>query len=148
MKRSDTRVAADDRSGAPSNASPAAPPRPASEPSPRASPVCAEAEAVVRSAQLPWRTRPTPGASVRVPRRDPDRGAATVLVRLDAAARFPVHDHPDGEEVLGREADRLIGRARLQAGDYLSAPPDGRYAASSAGSCTFLVTLPKPVRFL
>jgi len=50
--------------------------------------------------------------------------------------------------VLGRQADRLIGRARLQAGDYLSAPPDGRYAASSAGSCTFLVTLPKPVRFL
>ena len=71
-----------------------------------------------------------------------------MLVRRDAAARFPAHHHPDGEEVLGREGDRLIGRARLQAGDYLSAPPDGRYAASSAGSCTFLVTLPKPVRFL
>ena len=104
--------------------------------------------AALRSDELGWRPLPTPGASVKVLRRDPETGGSTALVRFEAGTRFPVHNHPAGEEIFVVEGDLHVGREYLKAGDYLYTPPDVKHAASSEGGCVFLVTLPKPVELL
>jgi len=50
---------------------------------------------VVRAAGTECRTLPTPGVAIKVLRRDTTTGASTFLLRLNAGARFPLHDHPE-----------------------------------------------------
>jgi quercetin dioxygenase-like cupin family protein len=108
----------------------------------------AERGAAVRSGQVAWRALRTPGLSVKVLRHDPDTGASTTLIRLEAGARVPAHDHPAGEELFVLEGDFRVGAERLGPGDYLYTPPDVKHAASSESGCLVLVTLPKPIRVL
>ena len=103
---------------------------------------------LVRCGAKEWRALPVAGASVKVLRADKETGASTSLVRFEAGARFPAHNHPGGEEVFVLDGDLEIGRDRLKAGDYLYTPPDGVHAASSEGGCVFLVILPRPVAFI
>jgi anti-sigma factor ChrR (cupin superfamily) len=103
---------------------------------------------VVRSTQADWRTVSTPGVAVKRLRVDEATGASTFLLRVDAGARVPLHDHPGGEELYVLEGDFRVAGDHLTAGDYLYTPPDRRHAASSDGGCIVLVTLPKPVRFI
>jgi anti-sigma factor ChrR (cupin superfamily) len=103
---------------------------------------------VVRSAQAGWRTGSTPGVAVKLLRDDKPTGASTFLLRLDPGALVPLHDHPGGEELFVIEGDLCVGADRLEVGDYLYTPPDGRHAASSQAGCVVLVTTPKPVRIL
>jgi quercetin dioxygenase-like cupin family protein len=102
----------------------------------------------VRSGEIGWRALRTPGLSVKVLRSDAASGAATTLIKLEAGARVPAHDHPGGEEIFVLEGDFQVGGEQLGPGDYLYTPPDVKHAASSKGGCLVLVTLPKPVRFL
>ena len=104
--------------------------------------------AALRSDDIGWRALATRGASVKVLRHDKETGGSTSLVRFEAGTRFPVHNHPAGEEIFVVEGDLQVGREHLKAGDYLYTPPDVKHAASSEGGCVFLVTLPKPVEFL
>ena len=103
---------------------------------------------VVRGAEDGWRALKIPGVSVKLLRRNAETGESTALVRLEPGARFPAHNHPAGEEVFVLDGDVLIGADRLQAGDYLYTPPNGKHAASSQDGCVFLVTLPQPVEIL
>ena len=103
---------------------------------------------MLSSSQAEWKASRVPGVSVKVLRRDAETGASTSLVRLEAGAKFPAHDHPAGEEVFVIEGDVQIGGEKLRAGDYLYTPPSGKHAASSEHGCVFLVTLPKPVVIL
>ena len=103
---------------------------------------------VVRSAQSGRRTVSTVGVAVNPLRDDKASGASTFLLRVDAGARVPLHDHPGSEEIFVIEGDLRVGGDQLQAGDYLYTPPDGKHAASSEGGCVVLMTTPKPVRFV
>ena len=103
---------------------------------------------VVRSAQVDWRSAATAGVAVKRLRDDKTSGASTFLLRVDAGARVPLHDHPGGEELFVIEGDLKVGGDHLKSGDYLYTPPDGRHSASSEGGCVVLVTIPKPVRFV
>src|SRR5947209_20630359 len=103
---------------------------------------------VMRGDGSEWRTLPTPGVAIKVLRRDTTTGAATFLLRFDAGARFPLHDHPGGEEVFVVEGDLRVGADRLTAGDYLYTPPSGKHAVASEGGCVLLVSAPQPVRIL
>ena len=75
--------------------------------------------AALRSDDIGWRVLPMRGASVKVLRYDQETGGSTSLVRFEAGTRFPVHNHPAGEEIF------VVG-----------------------GDLQVLVTLPKPVEFL
>jgi quercetin dioxygenase-like cupin family protein len=86
--------------------------------------------------------------SVKVLRRDPATGGSTSIVRFEAGARFPAHNHPGGEEVLVLEGEVQIGGDRLGTGDYLYTPPGGKHALSTEGGCVILVVLPQPVEIL
>jgi quercetin dioxygenase-like cupin family protein len=86
--------------------------------------------------------------SVKVLRRDPATGGSTSIVRFEAGARFPAHNHPGGEEVLVLEGQVQIGGDRLGTGDYLYTPPGGKHALFTEGGCVILVVLPQPVEIL
>ena len=103
---------------------------------------------LVRTAETDWRETKTPGVAVKVLRSDKASGESSFLLKLDAGARVPAHDHPGGEELYVLAGDFQVGRDKLLAGDYLYTPPNGVHAASSVGGCLVLVTLPKPVRIL
>ena len=105
-------------------------------------------DVVCNTATAEWKTGRIPGIAVKVLRNDKETGQSAALVRFDAGASFPAHDHPAGAEVYVLEGDVRIGRHALAAGDYLYTPPGGTHAATSSGGCVFLVTLPKPVVML
>jgi quercetin dioxygenase-like cupin family protein len=100
---------------------------------------------LVHSGDRAWRPLRTPGVSIKVLRTNDATGESTALIRFEAGARFPAHDHPGGEEVFVLEGDLTIGRDRLAAGDYLFTSPHGKHAAMSERGCVFLVTVPKPI---
>ncbi|HYE89804.1 MAG TPA: cupin domain-containing protein [Terriglobales bacterium] len=103
---------------------------------------------VVQASETAWKASRTPGISVKVLRSDKASGESTTLIRVDAGAKIPPHDHPGGEEIFVLEGDLTVGGDRMKAGDYLYTPPSMKHAASSDGGCVFLVTLPKPVVIL
>ena len=41
------------------------------------------------------------------------------MLKFDAGASYPTHNHPGGEEVFVLEGEVRIGQTQLNAGDYL-----------------------------
>ena len=103
---------------------------------------------VVRGDATDWKPLAQPGTGIKVLHRDATSGASTFLLRLDAGARVPLHDHPGGEEVFVVEGGLRIGSHRLRAGDYLYTPPNEQHDAASDDGCVILVSTPQPVRIV
>lgn len=107
---------------------------------------------LVRSNQIDWQPLAEPGVSGvfgKVLRFDKDtRRASTILLKFDAGATYPAHNHPGGEEVFVLEGDLKLGKDHLYAGDYLYTPPNGKHAARSEGGCVVLVNVPEEVEIL
>jgi quercetin dioxygenase-like cupin family protein len=107
---------------------------------------------LVRSDQIEWQPLSEPGVSgvfVKVLRFDQEtRRAPTILLKFDAGATYPAHNHPGGEEVFVLEGDLKLGKDHLHAGDYLYTSPNGKHAARSEGGCIVLVNLPEEVEIL
>lgn len=70
-----------------------------------------------------------------------DGVAESYLVRLEAGARAPAHDHPAPEECLVLEGSvRYVGAETLNAGDFQVAPPGAHHTelVSDAGALVLL----------
>lgn len=82
----------------------------------------------------------SPGVRSRVLHVDPSSGRVTSLLRIDAGARIPTHDHVGVEEVFMIDGDCRIEPERvIHAGDYYRAEPGTRHGpASSEGGAIFL----------
>jgi quercetin dioxygenase-like cupin family protein len=93
-----------------------------------------------------WEKLPFPGVSVAVLREHARE--RTVLLRMDAGARYPMHTHPAGEQLLVLSGDVDVGGQSLAEGDYLYTPPDGRHAAATRGGCLLFITLPVPIEIV
>ena len=102
----------------------------------------------VASIQLEWQPTSAPGVFYKLLRSDRDTGTQTILLKFDAGAQFPAHNHPGGEELFVIEGEIQVGKDHLTAGDYLCTPPEGKHAASSATGCIMLVTLGKPIEII
>lgn len=72
----------------------------------------------------------------------------TFLLRFDAGASYPYHNHPSGEELLVLEGSCTIENTLLQAGDYLYTPPGFKHAVKSETGCTLLFIVPQEVEIL
>lgn len=107
---------------------------------------------LVRSTDVEWTRLNEPGVtgvSVKVLRFDEAVGRApTILLRFEAGATYPPHNHPGGEEIYVLEGDIRLGKDRLQAGDYLYTAPDNKHAVRSEGGCIVLVIVPEEVEIL
>lgn len=92
---------------------------------------------------LPWTT--SPGGHVQRKRLHlvgrAEAGQVTSLVRYEPGARFPRHDHPEGEEILVLEGVFSDDRGHWPAGTYLLNPEGYSHAPYSEEGCTLFVKL-------
>lgn len=97
----------------------------------------------VATAAMPWTPSPSPGVwRKRVHRVGPaESGQVTSVVRYDARSAFPVHEHPDGEEILVLEGVFTDERGDWPAGSFLLNPEGFRHAPSSREGCVIFVKL-------
>ena len=71
----------------------------------------------------------------------PESGQVTSVVRYEPNSKFPVHDHPDGEEILVLEGVFSDEHGDWPAGAFLLNPEGFRHSPFSAGGCTLFVKL-------
>lgn len=76
------------------------------------------------------------------------RRAPTILLKFDAGATYPAHNHPGGEEIYVLEGDIRLGKDHLHRGDYLYTAPGNMHAVRSDGGCIVLVSVPLEVEVL
>lgn len=112
----------------------------------------AELNQLVRSQHIEWRPLAEPGISgvfVKVLRFDHEaRRAPTILLRFEAGATYPAHNHPGGEEIFVLEGDIKLGKDHLHAGDYLYTLPNNKHAVRSDNGCIVLVKVPEEIEIL
>ena len=71
----------------------------------------------------------------------PESGQVTSIVRYERDSRFPVHDHPEGEEILVLEGTFSDEHGDWRAGTYLLNPEGFRHAPFSREGCVLFVKL-------
>jgi anti-sigma factor ChrR (cupin superfamily) len=94
----------------------------------------------VRASEGKWEPF-VPGIERKVLSFDRVRKRVTVLIRAQAGAEFPAHDHDDDEESYILSGDLTFDGLVLQAGDYHVARSGERHpVARTKGGCMLLVT--------
>ena len=97
---------------------------------------------VIDTAAQDWVASPMPGVWRKpLAREEAERGHATSIVRYEAGARFSVHDHPQGEEILVMEGVFSDETGDYPAGTYFRNPEGFRHAPFSEPGCILLVKL-------
>jgi anti-sigma factor ChrR (cupin superfamily) len=98
---------------------------------------------VLDTSAMAW--QPSPSPTVWRKRLDlvggGESGKVTSVVRYDAKASFPVHGHPEGEEILVLKGIFSDEHGDFPAGTYLLNPPGFRHAPFSRKGCTIFVKL-------
>ena len=96
---------------------------------------------VVEAAKTAWQPSADPGVW-----REPlghagpaELGRLTSLVRYDAGARFPFHEHPGGEEIFVIEGTLCDEHGEYPAGTYLLNPELPGHAPYSTDGCILFV---------
>lgn len=72
----------------------------------------------------------------------------TILLKFEAGAKYPLHDHPQGEEIFVLEGDIQIGKDHLFAGDYLFTAPNNLHAARTESGCVMILKAPQEVEII
>lgn len=98
---------------------------------------------VMRTAQMQWTS--SPSGSVRRKRLHhvgpEESGQVTSLVRFERGATFPMHAHPDGEEILVLDGVFSDESGDFPAGSYLLNPDGFHHAPHSRDGCLLFVKL-------
>lgn len=107
---------------------------------------------LARSQQLEWQPLAEPGVTGVYSKEllfdHETQRAPTILLKFDAGATYPAHNHPGGEEVFVLEGDLKLGKDHLHAGDYLYTEPNGKHAVWSQNGCVALLKVPQQVEIL
>jgi quercetin dioxygenase-like cupin family protein len=94
-----------------------------------------------------WRTTPYAGIQMCGLRHN-DQGGGTVLLKITQGARFPLHDHPGGEEVYVIYGRAVVGGVTVNTGDYLWTPPNGTHDLQAEAETLLFVSAPKGIRLI
>lgn len=104
---------------------------------------------IFRGSEAEWKPLNEPGVTgiyVQNLRYDAEAGRSpTILLKFEAGARYPVHNHPAGEEIYVLEGDIHLGKDHLHAGDYIYTAPGNIHAVRTDGGCTVLLKAPEEV---
>ncbi len=91
----------------------------------------------------------TEGIFIKILRHDKNsKRAPSILLKFEPGAKYPVHNHPGGEEVFVLEGQVKFGNKNLSAGDYLFTPKNGKHAVWSKKGCIMLLVIPEEVEIL
>lgn len=107
---------------------------------------------LVRSNQIEWKPLSEDGAAgvyVKSLQFDEEtQRSPTILLKFDAGATYPLHNHPGGEEIFVLEGDVKLGKDLLKTGDYLYTAVGGKHSVSSENGCVVLVKVPRQVEII
>jgi quercetin dioxygenase-like cupin family protein len=107
-----------------------------------------------KSKELPWNPLIEKGVTrkgvfVKVLRYDEEtQRPPSFLLKFEAGASYPNHNHPAGEEVFVLEGEVKFNGDHLYAGDYLYTAPGQKHAVFSKTGCTMLFMVPEEVEIL
>lgn len=98
---------------------------------------------IARASEMDWVTSPAGGVERKRYHRfgPPESGQVTSLVRYLPGARFPSHQHPEGEEILVIEGTFSDARGDWHAGSWLANPEGFEHAPWSDEGCLIFVKL-------
>ena len=74
--------------------------------------------------------------------------APTMLLKFEAGASYPLHNHPQGEEIFVLEGDIKLGKDELSAGDYLFTAANNKHRVSTKNGCVVLLKAPAEVEII
>jgi len=74
--------------------------------------------------------------------------STTILLKFEASASYPYHNHPAGEEIFVLSGEATLEGATLSQGDYLYTPPGFKHSVTSKTGCTLLLVIPEEVEIL
>ncbi|MBX7169819.1 MAG: cupin domain-containing protein [Pyrinomonadaceae bacterium] len=72
----------------------------------------------------------------------------TILLKFDAGATYPLHNHPGGEEIFVLKGDIKLGKDELKAGDFLYTAVNNKHRVSTKNGCIVLVKVPQEVEII
>jgi quercetin dioxygenase-like cupin family protein len=72
----------------------------------------------------------------------------TIMLKFEANATYPLHNHPGGEEIFVLEGDIKLGKDELKTGDYLYTAVDNKHRVSTKNGCVVLLKAPKEVEII
>ena len=72
----------------------------------------------------------------------------TMLLKFDAGASYPLHNHPAAEEIFVLEGDIKLGKDELFAGDYLFTAVNNKHRVSTKNGCVVLLKAPEEVEII
>ena len=90
----------------------------------------------------------TAGIFVKALRNDENGRPPSILLKFEAGAQYPYHNHPGGEEIFVLEGSCTIEDAVLMTGDYLYTPPGFKHGVRSENGCLLLLLIPEEVEIL
>jgi quercetin dioxygenase-like cupin family protein len=109
---------------------------------------------IVKTTQTPWQPLIEKGVHyegvfVQSLHFDAQKQRSTsILLKFDAGASYPYHNHPGGEEIFVLEGEAIIEKARLSTGDYLYTPINFKHSVTTEKGCTVLLMIPEEVEIL
>ena len=71
-----------------------------------------------------------------------------MLLKIAPGARFPMHDHPGGEEVYVIYGRAVVGEVTVNTGDYLWTPPQGTHDLQAEEETLLFVSAPNGIRII
>lgn len=89
-----------------------------------------------------------PGVTAHWLYKEPDGGAAAVLLRYEPGARVASHDHVGYEHLYVIQGDQYDEHGTYPAGSLVVNPPGTQHSPGSHGGCVALLIYEKAVRFV
>lgn len=72
----------------------------------------------------------------------------TILLKFESGATYPLHNHPQGEEIFVLEGDIKLGKDELFAGDYLFTATNNKHRVSTKNGCVVLLKAAEEVEII
>ncbi len=74
--------------------------------------------------------------------------STTILLKFEAGATYPYHNHPGGEEVFVLSGEAILENVTLSQGDYLYTPVNFKHSVTTKTGCTLFFVVPEEVEIL
>lgn len=100
-----------------------------------------------KAAEQNWMATSYEGIQVSMLRQN-ESGGGTLLLRAAGGARFPMHDHPGGEEVYVIDGRAAVGGIIVEKGDYLWTPPGEVHDLRAEEDTLLLITSANGIQVL
>lgn len=107
---------------------------------------------IVKTSEIEWQPLPeknVTGVYVKSLLFDnAQKRSPTILLKFEAGATYPLHNHPAGEEVYVLEGDVKFGKDELTTGDYLYTAVNNKHRVSTKNGCVLFLKVPEEVEII